>query len=440
MHFETLFFTQNRYDIEMTDGVLRDNTTGQLINASQDPNTRERYIDCIPAICQYFPQHRIPLGLLVLLGKYKITIPVHQWGGLTAKPINGNIADVRISNLYFDFVNGPIQSEFHPGYYYVPEYKNIIVSSASDIISYATDKVVNKNSSLNFAGRYLEVSAVRADGSIKSCKVHLLTALAFCHRPGNPAGLTINHIDLDRTNNDSLNLEFIIARLNAVHFNLMSGNYGSVIKVIKNDAVVASFDTPYHVANYLNCHVTTVWLAIRHPDKDLIPGYKIAVNLNIDFTDLAALNAKTVDRLPNEKINCMDVTTGIVTSYNNPSQLCKAHGWQDTGVRVVLSRPRGTIYLGRYLLKYESSPWPTQEEIDANRARNAPKPVLVRDEITGELTRYPTAYQAISMTGDSKKVVTVSLSRGDRRLISGKRYAYEPTDNSAVKWHVFSED
>lgn len=440
MYFETLFFTQNRYDIEMTDGVLRDNVTGQLIKASQDPNTRERYIDCIPAVCQYFPQHRIPLGLLVLLGRYKITIPIHQWGGLTAKPINGNIADVRIDNLYFDFVNGPIQSELHPGYYYVPEYRNIIVSNTSELISYASDKVINKKASLNFAGKYLEVSAVRADGSFRSCKTHLLTALAFCHRPGNPAGLTVNHIDLDKTNNTPDNLEFVTNRLNAVHFNLMSGNYGQVIKVINNGTEIASFTTPYQVANYLNCHVRSVWLAIRHPDKEYIPGYKLAVNLSIDFTDGSAFNAKTVDRLPAEKINCMDINTGVITSYDNPSQLCKTFGWQDTGVRVVLSRPRGTIYLGRYLLKYESAPWPTQEEIDANRAKNAPKSVLVRDEVTGEVTRYPSAYQAISITGDSKKVVTVSLSRGDRRLINGKRYVYEPTDGSVVKWHVFSEE
>lgn len=62
---------------------------------------------------------------------------------------------------------------------------------------------------------YLTVHLVSQDGSRKRLKIHRLVAQAFCE---NPLDLDIvNHIDNDRTNNQSENLEWVTQKDNVEH-------------------------------------------------------------------------------------------------------------------------------------------------------------------------------------------------------------------------------
>lgn len=436
MHFEKLSFTCGRYSISHNDGTLKDNVTGELIRPTKDPVSNEQYFYGIPGLCDHDPNNRVQAGFLILLSIYNITIPRELWHRLKSKPINTVTCDVRSNNLYFDYTNGPIECVWYPGYYYVPEYKYILVTAEGSVLSYAGDVITGKQGTLNFAGKYLEVSAIRADGVSRTCKTHVLTALAHCQRPGNPFGLTVNHIDTNRQNNHSSNLEFVNRSVNAIHYNLMQGGYGPVIDILCNGSLIKSCSTPLEASAVTGAPLYEVWNLIRNPSQRTVNGFNIGCRLQVDISDSTALNQQTVERLPTETIYCLDTVTNQITTYDNPSQLAKALNSNDNGVRVMLTRPIGTMYMGRYILKYESSEWPTQAEVDAARRTNEPKKVLVRDEQTLVVSEYPSAGQAIALTGDSKKVVTVSLKRNDRRLINGKRYMYKPSDDMSIKWHI----
>lgn len=436
MHFETLFFTQGRYSIEQTDGKLRDNLTQQIMEPSRDPITKERYFTNIPGISDIFNHQRISAGLLVLLGKYKITIPEYHWYRLKAVPINGNIADVRVGNLYFDYVNGPIESLYYPGYYYIPEVSGILVNRNCKVLSYASGVSNKRTESIASGADYLEISAKRSDGVLRSFKIHILMALAFCHRPGNPFGLTVNHIDLNTHNNEPANLEYVTQEINVFHYHLFAGHYRNVIEIYFADGSKQICDTPYTAADLLNITPAAVWKHFRHTPDQLLNGCRVILMINIIINDSTAFNkVKTISETI-EPIECKNMETNEVVTFPNPNAVASALGVSDTGVRVVLTRPKGTIYLGRYLLKYFSDSWPTQEQVDANRASNAPKIVLVLEEATGVVSEYPSAYKAINALNESKKVVTVSLRNNDRRLINGRRFMYKPENEAKIIWHV----
>lgn len=436
MHFETLFFTEGRYAIEQTDGQLRDNYTQRIISPSQDPNTRERYFTDIPGISEIFNHQRISAGLLVLLSKYQITIPERHWCRLKAAHINGNVADLRVNNLYLDYVNGPIESLYHPGYFYVPEVRGILVSRDCKVISYAAGELNKRIESIATGADYLEISARRSDGVLRSFKIHILMALAFCHRPGNPFGLSVNHIDLNTHNNEPDNLEYVAQEVNTFHYHLFAGHYRNVIEVHTANGDKQLCDTPYAAAALVGVTPSDIWKHFRHTPEQLLNNCRVILTIKVMINDSTAFNkTKTIAEVV-EPIECKNLETNEVLTFPNPNALAKALGVSDTGVRVVLTRPKGTIYLGRYLLKYLSDSWPTQEQIDTNRASNAPKVVLVRDEATGLVSEYPSAYKAISALNESKKVVTVSLRNNDRRLINGRRFMYKPDDPTKVIWHV----
>jgi len=93
------------------------------------------------------------------------------------------------------------------------------------------------------------------EGKVKTALVHRIVAKAFCP---NPNGYRfVNHIDSNRANNDSCNLEWVSSSENRMH----GMAYGNVtfpakpIMCIENGMI---FDRP---------HLAAEWIKANHPDR-----------------------------------------------------------------------------------------------------------------------------------------------------------------------------
>lgn len=93
------------------------------------------------------------------------------------------------------------------------------------------------------------------DGKVKTVLVHRIVAKAFCP---NPNGYRfVNHIDSNRANNDSCNLEWVSSSENRMH-GITQGNVTFQAKPIKCIENGMEFDRPQHAAE---------WIKANHPER-----------------------------------------------------------------------------------------------------------------------------------------------------------------------------
>ena len=117
------------------------------------------------------------------------------------------------------------------------------------------------------AGSYPAVNLVDVHGKMRQHLVHKLVANAFCIKPN--GATQVNHKDLDRTNNNASNLEWVTAAQNVQHAKdagvLCGGgrnkfNAGQVDEIRKE---YFSGRTLKEVAKQFNCGEVTVWRAVH---------------------------------------------------------------------------------------------------------------------------------------------------------------------------------
>lgn len=422
--------TENRCSVDVTSGEVIDHLTNQPITPIMTKNGR--VFNNIPGLSRNFPNGEIYAGMLVMLAMNDLTIPVHRWCELTVDYCNGNVLDVHYRNLYWRFLNEPIESECHPGYYYVPEYKNILVSKSGDVISYFGQSIfTRKNSSESWAD-YLEVSVVQTNGKSRAAKVHNLVALGLCNRPGDPSKLTVNHLDLDILNNCSDNLEWVSNAINAIHAAVMCARdkdpmlmFGSPSNfTLYTDLIALSKDTDLTPVD--------LWLHMRK-DKT-IDGKRISLTSGISITDdtMKYITDSRVFKSENVCLLVKHVRGEEVHLFTTMALAAQFLHTEPSGIHHFLKQPKGKLYKGEYLIIREGDSWPTQEQIDAQTVGSGKKPVLVKNEMTGEVTEYESAISAIRTLGLSKKIVTLSLKRNNQRLVGDYRFQYKPNDGEPV--------
>lgn len=82
-------------------------------------------------------------------------------------------------------------------------------------LSYMRTGKVHELRQINDIGGYKKVHLVGQNGDSRNVFVHVLVAKAFV--PGEKAGFEVNHIDFDKANNNSENLEWVSHAENIMH-------------------------------------------------------------------------------------------------------------------------------------------------------------------------------------------------------------------------------
>lgn len=422
--------TENRYSVDVTSGEVTDHLTNETITPTT--TSHGRIYNNLSGLSRYFPNGEVSAGMLVMLAMNDLTIPVYRWCELTVDYCNGNVLDVHYRNLYWQFVNGPIESECHPGYYYVPEYKNVIVSRTGDIRTYfGSSPFLSKAISTSWVD-YLEVSVVLTNGKTRSSKVHTVVALGICHRPGDPSKLTVNHLDLDILNNHSDNLEWVSTQINTLHAYLMRNNGTGPVLMFGVPGNFTTFTNLPSLSAVTGLSPVDLWLCLRH-GKD-IDGKYISLVTGVSVSD-ATMKYITDSRVFKPGIVSLlvkHVNGGEVHAFRTMALAAQFLDTEASGIHHYLKQPKGKLYRGEYLIIREGEEWPSQEQIDAQTVGSGKKSVLVKHEETGNVTEYESAIEAIRDLGLSKKVVTVSLKRNNQRLIDGYRFQYKSDSNEPV--------
>lgn len=175
----------------------------------------------------------------------------------------------------------------------IPEYPNVEISDTGLVRSRRTKKLIEQR--ITHKG-YPSVSIKNSQGIYKSRVVHRLVAYAFIHNPLLKA--TVNHKDLNKTNNHISNLEWMSVKENVRHawdsghrgFNgqRMSGPEASEVlkkKVLFDNTSV--FDSVTDLAKFLGVQQASVSHALKRTGRIKGRSVKlIPAGLAIDKTSL----------------------------------------------------------------------------------------------------------------------------------------------------------
>lgn len=165
-------------------------------------------------------------------------------------------------NMYWVFPEEGVECPHFPGFYFIPSFTNYLISREGVIISRFNGEI--KEIHLSGSG-YYSVRMTRDDGVGQTQLVHRLLASTFLSPPPNADEMEVNHIDLDRTNNDLTNLEWVTKLQNMQHAMLMRNRfidptirmmdiYTEEVRVFPNMATIAK---EFNVSN------SHIWQAVK---------------------------------------------------------------------------------------------------------------------------------------------------------------------------------
>jgi len=96
-------------------------------------------------------------------------------------------------------------------YRQIYNHDNYMVSNRGNVKNIKTNRVLK----LNFDGYYVNVNIVDNDGKQSTKRVHRLVAAAFLDNPSNYK--CVDHIDLNKINNNVDNLRYVSYSINGLH-------------------------------------------------------------------------------------------------------------------------------------------------------------------------------------------------------------------------------
>lgn len=313
--------------------------------------------------------------LLVAITHKKCWLPTERLDECTFYHDDGDPMNVVPENLIWVFPEGGIEVPTIPGFYFIPSFTRYAISRNGSIISLfeADQKMI----SLAESG-YKNVGLRRDDLTYVGTNIHRLIGLTFVPYDERINDLVINHKDGDRNNDSPENIEWVTVSENVTHgLALRRGYKGSA----KERGVISM-------------------LASR--------------GLNVDHQDLYF-----------NGVEVKNIHTGTVTEYGSQLKAARALG-VSTGT-ISLKLNQNAVYPvidDTYIVRRKGQDWPVwDEECEYTQAKV--KPTLVKCVATGEVQEYPSAKAAIAELGLSKKVVTTSLKRRNRRVIDGFVFKYK---------------
>lgn len=312
----------------------------------------------------------INAALLVAVTRKGIHLPFEYLKQCRILFSDGNENNVNPRNLIWKFPEEGLEVPTYPGFFFIPGFTRYAINRNGVLIS-----LLEGTAKLFRVGNhgYLDLGIRRDDGVYKGSNLHRLLCLTFVSYDDSINGKVVNHKDGDRSNNSIDNLEWVTERDNALHGKgLAKGYSGSAADVIK------------------------------------------------------LLNEKESQDKP--KLLVMNILTKEVSSFS--SQKAAADFMGVSAATVVIKLNNNAVYpviKDLYIIKREGSDWPVWDNtIEYIQAKD--KTTLAKNVSTGEILSFRSAKEAYTVLKLSKKKVTMSLRRRDRRNIDGFVFKYESDD------------
>lgn len=350
-----------------------------------------------------FGKKKYYLGVLVFLTFKKIALPDHLWNNLIPLYIDGNYKNNNPSNIIYKFINGKLEVEGHPNFYYIPFYTNYGIDLTGKLINintnkekswYITKPVIERNSK----GGYLATRIVNDFGNSSNVLRHRLMGLTFLDFPSNYSDMVINHKNGIPGDDNPDNLEWVSVSENnthAVENGLCPNRTNPVLmkNLITNEII--RFDSIIACSKYLGY------------ERDKFISYRLKYSPNKVFADMLLFkyddgsdwpiidlkNVKIVRNGIASDIMARNVFTGEIIIFNGAEQGEKVLGIK---AETITRHARGNLlipyngYNFRYVVGGDK--WPKHTERHLICYRNSPidppDAVIVKNIITEEETFY----------------------------------------------------
>lgn len=273
---------------------------------------------------------------------------------------------------------------------------------------------------------YKTASVLTTDDTWVTFGVHRLVALAHIPCPGDPADLTVNHKDSDKTNNDKDNLEWITAKLNNIHASLSNPlGIRAMLLLWKHGRDIDSvlIDSLQTAVELTECSEDSLWDGIVtglpvngwHVEffgrKDCIPDH---------LRKSSIPRRERSGRIPSRAVKMKDMVTGEVVLYPTMTSAATAHGVLTGALNQCAAAQTLRLFKKRFMIRYADEDF---MECSAGEVAFAmdrgPKEVVAYNSATGSFQIHESAMSFINVNALSKKAVTVRLKRdGDLGVVS----------------------
>lgn len=336
--------------------------------------------DGVPCVAIDLPWYGndVPIKLLVALTYKKLWLPVAAWKSIEVLVETGIEVDLNPKNLIWRFPPDGIQVPTIPGYYFIPSFTRYAINRKGVVISLFETDI--KLSSLAASG-YKDIALRRDDGIYVGSNRHRLLALTFIPYDNTINEKVVNHKDGVRNNDEICNLEWVTIAENVQHgLDLKRGYAGS------------------HRERGVMKMLVSRGLTVDHNDLDF------------SGVDVKDINTNEVVRFSSQlkAANALGVSTGTISLKLNDK-----YGYP--------------VIKEKYIVKRPNNDWPVW---DRNKDYQTPteKETLAKNVETSEIIAFSSATEAYTKLGLSKKRVTKSLKRRDRKNIDGYIFKYARDD------------
>ncbi len=151
-----------------------------------------------------------------------IKIPLKHYKRVSGFVLDGNKDNLHASNIGYRFLDGPIELDELPGFYYIPGATLYAINKKGILYSIKTKTykswyITQPQVKNNIKGGYWVSVVVFDKGSTFNISRHRSLCLVFKPYPDNVENLVVNHIDGVPGNDDLDNLEWITRSENNIH-------------------------------------------------------------------------------------------------------------------------------------------------------------------------------------------------------------------------------
>lgn len=244
----------------------------------------------------------------------------------------------------------------------------------------------------------------------------------------NPAKLTVNHFDLDKTNNHISNLDWCTVSENNIHQFLMSnqGPRNSLVAFLGKEKI--EFLNLKHASERLNVDPREIWLALKWNRE--LNGY-LFFHIPSSFVLDGMRYARTGKHHPKKKKTLLNLETNEITKFESGRELALSLGVSPSLITIQLSKDKiPKVLLGKYLVFNDGEEFPIDAaELLKSSPANAGINCIATNLITNEKKSFQSAHELISSLNLSKKAVYNRIASGNEKPVGD----WVITNSTAIK-------
>lgn len=283
-------------------------------------------------------------------------------------------------------------------------------------------ELVEINQFIGFRG-YAQVSVKG-----QTLTVHRLVAAEFCDKD-TPERRLVNHIDRDKLNNGSENLDFVTHYENNIHAALHRGNPVKpvVLAYPPNGTKPKFFQTKEDVMKELDISFKELWFAVKYATD--IKGWKLHYN-NLGIPKSIRKAAKPFVH-ETSQIKFMDVDTKEVIYFGSLKSAAEFLGTTASLVYQTITTPEKIrLCFKQYIVVRSEEDFPDiSPELVADLRNHRGRPLFCVDVNTRRMEIHATAKAFYLLKGISKKKVTTVLERDVIVEVEGYVFAYMSSES-----------